>query len=98
MVEKVLLCGLEQTCDQFVSRCLRLIFYCLYPGLDSAGFGFCLDWASSLGFSLMEPDVEQGLGWTVARNQSKAATDLKSFPFCFSSEGSFSLILDEIYY
>lgn len=39
-------------------------------------FGFCLN-----SLSLMEPDVEQDLDWTVAGNQSKTVTDLKCFVF-----------------
>lgn len=77
MVEKVLLRGLEQTCDGFVSKTLMLT-------LPWSGFSWV--WilpglAFSLGFSLTEHDVEQDLDWTVAGNQSKTVTDLKYFCF-----------------
>lgn len=48
-------------------------------------FEFCL--ASSLGFFLKEPDVEQDLDWTVAENQRKT-----------HGSKSFSLVMDDIYY
>lgn len=65
MVEKVLLCGLEQTS------------YLILRGLIQLGFGFCPGpWTH---FFLMEPDVEQDLDWTMAGNQSKTVTDLKCF-------------------
>lgn len=79
MVEKVLLRGLEQTCDGFVSQT---------PMLTLPWSGFSWVWvlsglAPSLGFSLMERDVEQDLDWTVAGNQSKTVTGLKCFCFLF---------------
>lgn len=61
MVEKVLLCGLEQ----FGSK--TQILCSLQLGLASA---------SSLGFSLMAPDVVHDLDWTVAEHQSKTVVDV----------------------
>lgn len=54
------------------------------PLLTLSWSGFSLVWVLpglvfSLGFSLMVPDVEQDLDWSVAENQSKTVMDLKCF-------------------
>lgn len=51
----------------------------------------------TLGLSLLEPDAEQDLDWTVAGNYSKTVTDLRRLILGFLFGEGFSSSLDEIY-